>query len=177
MDEIRLRQILDAYGARPERWPEAERAAARALLASSPAARAAQADAARLDALLDAAPAPPAPPAELAARIVAAARPRARVVSLRRAAAVVVPLAAAAGLVLWLQHRAPSPGRASAADLALAARLDDVATPSDDLLDTSDAWAADTTPTWGCATGELGCPDLPTATGRQSRRTTERIPV
>jgi hypothetical protein len=38
MTPERLAQILAAYGARPERWPEAERAAALALLRSDEAA-------------------------------------------------------------------------------------------------------------------------------------------
>jgi len=57
----RLNTILEAYGASPARWPAEERAAAEAMIASSDAARAAFAEAARLDAMLDqAAPPPPA---------------------------------------------------------------------------------------------------------------------
>ena len=44
---------LEAYGADPDRWPAAERAAALALLQSSPAAAQSQRDAAALDQLLD----------------------------------------------------------------------------------------------------------------------------
>ncbi|MCW5729375.1 MAG: hypothetical protein KIT20_01360 [Alphaproteobacteria bacterium] len=56
----RLQQIIDAYGADPARWPGAELAAAEALLARSAEARAALAEARRLDDMLDAwtAPAP-----------------------------------------------------------------------------------------------------------------------
>ncbi|HYE00512.1 MAG TPA: hypothetical protein VEH84_14095, partial [Alphaproteobacteria bacterium] len=76
MDAARLRALLDAYGARPERWPPAERAAALALLAASAEARAARAEAAALDALLDLAAAP-APSAALVGRILGdAAAPR-----------------------------------------------------------------------------------------------------
>jgi hypothetical protein len=48
----RLREILDAYGADPAHWPAAERAAMQTLVATSPGAQAALADAAALDALL-----------------------------------------------------------------------------------------------------------------------------
>ncbi len=64
----RLRAILDAYGAGPERWPAAERTAAVLLLDSSAEARRAHAEAMRLDIVLDHANPPPAPP-ELANRL------------------------------------------------------------------------------------------------------------
>lgn len=64
----RLREILAAYGARPERWPAGERDGAHALLAGSMQAREAVTEAARLDDVLDLDPAP-APSPELAARI------------------------------------------------------------------------------------------------------------
>ena len=68
----RLKILLDAYGADPERWPERERAAARELLARAPEVQAPARRAAALDAALDAAPlaAPPGlDPAALAARV------------------------------------------------------------------------------------------------------------
>jgi len=49
----RFKELLDAFGADFKRWPETERAAASALIAREPAARAALAEARRLDALLD----------------------------------------------------------------------------------------------------------------------------
>jgi hypothetical protein len=58
MTIARLRIILDAYGAAPERWPETERAAALALIAQAPEARAAVAAASALDATLGAYPNP-----------------------------------------------------------------------------------------------------------------------
>ena len=45
--------LLDAYGALPDRWPEAEREAMLALLAKSPELRAQRDTAASLDSLLD----------------------------------------------------------------------------------------------------------------------------
>ncbi|UCH73811.1 MAG: hypothetical protein JSU82_16040 [Rhodospirillales bacterium] len=72
MDEARLAVILEAYGADSRRWPEDERAAARALLAGSAEARALRDAAEALDTLLDV-PAPPAPSPELMAAILAAA--------------------------------------------------------------------------------------------------------
>jgi hypothetical protein len=71
----RLREIVEAYGASPARWPEAERPAAEAMLAASAQARALVEDAARFDALLDMAPVE-APSAALTERLMAA-RPRA----------------------------------------------------------------------------------------------------
>lgn len=54
MTIARLRTLLDAYGAAPQRWPEEERAAALALIAQSSEARAAVAAAEALDATLGA---------------------------------------------------------------------------------------------------------------------------
>ena len=54
----RFEYLADAYGGDLRRWPEAERAAARALLDSDPRGAALLAEADGLDALLDAAPRP-----------------------------------------------------------------------------------------------------------------------
>jgi len=114
----RLRDVLDAYGAAPERWPAAEREALSALLAGNADARRLGEDAARLDAALDALPAAP-PSASLEDRIVAAALagPAAREVASLASArarreqrtrrgtgwlAAALPLAAAAALAAWL---------------------------------------------------------------------------
>lgn len=75
MPLARLAAILEAYGAEPRRWPPSERAAAEALIAGSPEARALRDDAARLDALLAGAVAP-APSAALRAAILQAAPQR-----------------------------------------------------------------------------------------------------
>jgi len=72
MSVSRFEALIDAYGAAAERWPAEERAAAQALLDRSAAARAARDAAARLDALLDRAPAEP-PSAALVQRVLAAA--------------------------------------------------------------------------------------------------------
>ncbi len=53
MNIERLQVILDAFGADPRRWPEAERDAALALIAGDAEARFRQKKARRLDALLD----------------------------------------------------------------------------------------------------------------------------
>lgn len=71
----RLREIVEAYGASPGRWPAAERQAAGALLAASAKARALLDEAASIDALLDMAPLE-APSIALTERLMAA-RPRA----------------------------------------------------------------------------------------------------
>lgn len=70
-------RLLNTYGADSERWPEAQRAAARALCDVSTAARAQWIEAERLDALLAADRAPP-PDAARQARVVAAAMMRLR---------------------------------------------------------------------------------------------------
>jgi hypothetical protein len=57
----RFRELLDAYGAEPRRWPANERAMAEALFAQNPRARDLRAKAATIDALLDRT-APLAPP-------------------------------------------------------------------------------------------------------------------
>jgi len=54
----RLKALLDSYGAAPQCWPDEERAAATALIETSPAARILVAEAAALDALLDKIPEP-----------------------------------------------------------------------------------------------------------------------
>jgi hypothetical protein len=79
MNMDRFQELLDAYGAEPARWPEAERDAASALLADSGEARARLAEARALDELLDRAGAPAAlrfDAAELSARIAETPKPR-----------------------------------------------------------------------------------------------------
>jgi hypothetical protein len=72
MDAERFEQLIEAYGARPERWPRAERAAGEALLARMPALAARLTEARRLDHALDAWKLGPAA-AALGERIVAGA--------------------------------------------------------------------------------------------------------
>jgi hypothetical protein len=74
MEMARLAEILDAYGANPDNWPDAERGAASALLANSRIAVALREDAAALDTALSAVVAP-APSPELMAAILMAAEP------------------------------------------------------------------------------------------------------
>ena len=135
MTLARLGELLDAYGADPERWPPEEREAACALLAQSAHAQRRREASAQLDAILNLAPAHAASPA-LLERILAAApqggsaaiatvgqaasspAPRRRVSRTGRRASrrsrawryvgAALPLAAAAALVLWLL-RAPAP--------------------------------------------------------------------
>lgn len=152
----RLAELLDAYGARSERWPSDERAGALALLAGSAQARALRDCAARLDALLDRLPvAVPSP--GLAARVVRAARPpRAPWPAVWGAAA----LAAAAGLALWLAvPRAPR----GVLDAAALARLGELRTPTDALLAASDLDGDDIVPAFGCEAPDVDCGDAPGA--------------
>jgi len=118
----RLEAVLAAYGAQPARWPADEREAAEALIAASDAARGAFADAARLDAALDAA-APPPPADRLAWRLRALMPHRETVVapaapseaarrrtgarsaaSLARAAAVAAAVLSGVGIGLAIPH-------------------------------------------------------------------------
>jgi hypothetical protein len=59
MDHARFCALIQAYGARPDRWPASERGAAESFLAASPEASALLADQERLDDLLDRFEAPP----------------------------------------------------------------------------------------------------------------------
>lgn len=126
----RLRDILDAWGGDPDRWPDAERTPALALLEGSAAARRLHAEARRLDAALDLLPAAE-PSVGLEERILAAARrtPQdagrgADVASLAEARvrrdarpaprrglvlAAALPLAAAAALALWVARADRTP--------------------------------------------------------------------
>jgi hypothetical protein len=148
----RFAELLDAYGARPERWPDGERAAALALLARSAQARALRDRAARLDALLDRLP-DVAPSPDLAARVLRAApRRRRRGPALWAAAA----LAAAAVLALWLVGaRAPR----VAVDPAALSRLGHLDTPTDALLGASDLDADEGVPAFGCEAPDVDCGD------------------
>jgi len=65
MDIARFTQLLDAYGAATERWPETERHAALSLLQANAQCRALLEDAQRLDAQLDALPEFAAPEIEM----------------------------------------------------------------------------------------------------------------
>lgn len=76
MKADRLHALAEAYGADLCRWPASERAFAESLIAADPSLKTVLAQAAALDALLDASP-PPTPSADLTARLLAAA-PKAR---------------------------------------------------------------------------------------------------
>ena len=76
MTLVRFEALVAAYGAHPARWPEQERAAATALLATDPRAAALLADADAIDARLFQHQVP-APSAALRATVIAAA-PRRR---------------------------------------------------------------------------------------------------
>ena len=102
MDLVRFEQIIDAYGADPRRWPDAERTEAGGFLAGSEAARERVAQEAALDAVLDAVPSP-IPSDLLAARILRAApKGRSLLDRVGWASGAGWAAAAAAGLVLGL---------------------------------------------------------------------------
>ena len=166
MTLARLRTLLDAYGAVPDRWPANERAAALALLSASAEAQALQAAAAELDSALDLVATPP-PSPELFARALANA-PRNRPWPVRRWLLVAaVPLAAAAALALWLV-----PGREVKTVKPTQYAIEYQGaynTPTDLLLVPPGFDLSNTAPTVGCTTGGLGCPELDVPTERQSR--------
>jgi hypothetical protein len=153
----RFTALLEAYGADPARWPDAERAGAHVLLERSAEARARRDAAAALDGLLDRA-ATTQPSRALAERILAQAprAPRAKVVPMRARGAAVVGLAAAASLAIWLVHR---PASQQMLGPGAVARLGEYQTPTDALLSALDLDADDTMPEFGCDDPEVDCDD------------------
>jgi hypothetical protein len=162
----RLGQLLDAYGARPERWPDAERAAALALLFASREARARRDAAAALDSMLDRVPVL-APSPELADRILAGAprgvRPTSRALRRRVSVAAALGFAAAASVAVWLVRRSEVP---RTLDPAAVAQLDDYETPSDSLLASTDLDNEDALPVFGCDDPDVDCEDVGVPAGR-----------
>lgn len=165
----RLRALLDAYGANPDRWPPEERMAALALLEQSPQAQRWRDASASVDALLDHAPGFEVS-ATLIDRILAAAptpapsanrtpppyRHTPRRVWAWRTLAAALPLAAAAVVVLWvLTKPSQTPERAT----VTLAEIETFDVPTDALLDVPSIQALDRVPTFGCAGGGLGCVD------------------
>jgi hypothetical protein len=164
----RLGALLDACGARPERWPDAERPAALALLFASREARARRDAAAALDAMLDRASAF-APSPELADRILAGAprgvRPVSRPHRRRVQVAAALGFAAAASLAVWLVRRSELP---PTLDPAAVAQLDDYVTPTDALLAATDLDNDDALPVFGCDDPDVNCDDADIPPGRPS---------
>ena len=165
----RLRALLDAYGANPDRWPPEERMAALALLEQSPQAQRWHDASARIDALLDYAPGFEVS-ATLIDRILAAAptpapsanrtpppyRHITRRVRTWRTLAAALPLAAAAVVVLWvLTKPSQTPERAN----VTLAEIEAFDVPTDALLDVPSVQALDRVPTFGCTGSGLGCVD------------------
>jgi hypothetical protein len=181
MTSERLRQLLDAYGAGPDRWPPEEREAALAFLENSSEARAERDRAARLDAVLDRAPAEQPSPgltervlaASPAKRVKAKSRPslvrpgagegrrstRSARMRLWRYLATAAPLAAAATLAFWLTRALDLPRREESMQLTIA-ELGAYQTPMDVLLEPLAFDLIDTVPSLGCTDSGLGCPEL-----------------
>ena len=192
----RLRALVDAYGANPDRWPAEERAAAAELLSTSPEAQRYRDAAAGLDALLALAREPE-PPVALRDRILAGVPPRqadaaalpprrhvphpairpaagrrqqtpARSAVLRR---IVPAVLAAAGiaLVLWsfdTSSPSPTPRHITVAEIGVY----DV--PTDVLLTGAGLDLLDDVPAFGCEGSGLGCLD-PAPANHQSALTLE----
>ena len=172
----RLRALLDAYGANPDRWPPQERTAALALLEQSPQAQRWRDASDRVDALLDHAPGVEVS-ATLIDRILAAATTPARSASRTpppfrhttrrvwawRTLAAALPLAAAAAVLLWvLTKPSQTPERAN----VTLAEIETFDVPTDALLDVPSLQVLDHVPTFGCAGGGLGCVDTGEADNR-----------
>jgi hypothetical protein len=167
-DTKRLSELLAAYGASPERWPEPEREAARRLVESSAEAAALAKEAAALDRVLDAVTIEP-PSLSLAHRVLATA-PRRRV-RRRWAAFVAVPFAAAAAIVLWLATR-----QEPASQLAVIPdTIGEYTSPTDVLLEPWGGDAYATLPSVGCADSALGCPKVDGAVQPVSDRGSRRL--
>ena len=186
MTLLRLQQLLDAYGASPERWPAEERVAALTLFERSAEARLQRDDAARLDSLLDLAPVVH-PSAELARRILVAASvektqaesPGNRIRPLRSGQRYQPRTARRSGNHARTGRMRMWPSLIIAASLALAfwgvrtltssrpeltseviATLGVYDTPTDVLLQAPGFNILSTLPSVGCMDSELGCPNL-----------------
>lgn len=141
MTPERFATLVDAYGADPKRWPDAERDAALAYLAATPAARALVDEAMKLDRMLDRLALPAVQPdvARIAALATAARQDAANVVPFRKKAATARPawqwaraaaLAAAGicGLIVGMENAGDQATRntGTAVELYDAAAQDDV---------------------------------------------------
>jgi len=165
----RLRALLDAYGANPDRWPPGERMAALALLEQSPQAQRWRNASASVDALLDHAPgfevsttlidrilAAAPTPVPSANRTPPPCRHTTRRVWAWRTLAAALPLAAAAAVVLWVWTKpSQTPERAN----VTLAEMETFDVPTDALLDLPSIQVLDSVPTFGCVGGGLGCVD------------------
>lgn len=175
-DQERLQEVLEAYGASPDRWPEEERAPLAQLIDASAEARALHERAVRLDQVLDAAGPIDAPSPDLVARILDDA-PRSTEPSAIRRWAPLVPIAAAAMLALWIARDpmrrtdAPvAPPRGESIEIAMV-DLGVYDTPTDVLLSVDGFDPLANVPAWGCEDTELGCIDLEfDATERHSKQ-------
>jgi hypothetical protein len=167
----RLGALLEAYGATPERWPDAERADAERLVQVSATARTLWEDAAQLDRLLDAVPAAP-PSPDLAARVLAAAPRRRPTRVWRVVVAAAVPLAAAAAVMLWIRtgHEPAKPVVAAIP----AVTVGEYESPTDVLLGGYTMDVSTAVPSVGCTDSTLGCPRVEGATDPYSRRQAPR---
>lgn len=168
IDFRRLEEVLDAYGASPERWPEEERGSLLALTEENAEARAMCDEAARLDTWLDHASAIPAPSADLVEKILPGSSQSTRE-SFGSPWIPLMPIAAAALIALWAASgsdvrksasgvvMAEDPGRFAPAEIGV------YATPTDVLLSVDGLDPLAYVPDYGCEDEGLGCIELDVA--------------
>jgi anti-sigma factor RsiW len=121
MSHARFEAILDAYGADPRRWPDAERAAARDFSQADARAAALLASAARLDGLIELPAHAPASDALREAIVASAKTRRSRAPLWWAGAGLGAALAGAAAGALTVGVLAPGAAAEFSADQALAA--------------------------------------------------------
>ncbi|MGE3143253.1 MAG: hypothetical protein AB7L65_08010 [Hyphomonadaceae bacterium] len=122
MNMTRFKAILDAYGAAPRRWPEAERAAAEAFAAAHEECAALLAEARALDGVLDAME-PHAPSELLFARVMRKAPKPALIARAAWKPAAALAACAIFGVVLGFGGGALAPQSADATDTMISAAL------------------------------------------------------
>jgi len=162
----RLEQVLEAYGASPDRWPDEDRAALLSLLETSDRGRALRDEAARLDALLDSGAEIAPPSNEVFERILGAAPEAPGRQAGDRATwrwVALIPVAAAAGLALWMAGGPTRSAVETPADPSMQIALTDLGiytTPTDVLLEIDGFDPLASVPTYDCDDSDWGCLDL-----------------
>jgi hypothetical protein len=155
----RLEEVLDAYGASPDHWPDEDRAALLALLEESESARILRDTAAGLDSLLDFSGTIDAPTKALKDRILDAAPGNPPATRTWRWAPL-VPIAAAAALAVWIAAAPHGPEMTEPPMEIAMADLGIYTTPTDVLLTIDGFDPLASVPAYDCEDSGLGCLEL-----------------